>query len=74
MGVLPSFFDLKYVTGLDIVVIVSVSVATPLLGNLILAGFVNKIRFVLTSSRAIAGINKVSGLLLIFVGLVIPFV
>jgi len=74
MGVLPSFFDLKYVTGLDIVVIVSVSVATPLLGNLILAGFVNKIRSVLTSSRVIAGINKVSGLLLIFVGLVIPFV
>ena len=74
MGVLPSFFDLKYVTGLDIVVIVSVSVATPLLGNLILAGFVNKIRSILTSSRVIAGINKVSGLLLIFVGLVIPFV
>ena len=74
MGVLPSFFDLKYVTGLDIVVIVLVSVATPLLGNLILAVFVNKIRSVLTSSRMIAGINKVSGLLLIFVGLVIPFV
>ena len=74
MGVLPSFFDLKDITGLDIVAIVSVSVATPLLGNLILAGFVNKIRSVLTSSRAVARINKVSGLLLISVGLVIPFV
>ena len=74
MGVLPSFFDLKDITGLDIVAIVSVSVATPLLGNLILAGFVNKIRSVLTSSRAVARINKVSGSLLIFVGLMIPFV
>ena len=74
MGVLPSFFDLKGITGLDIVAIVSVSVATPLLGNLILAGFVNKIRSVLTSSRAVARINKVSGSLLIFVGLMIPFV
>jgi len=74
MGVLPSFFDLKDITGLDIVAIVSVSVATPLLGNLILAGFVNKIRSVLTSSRAVARINKISGSLLIFVGLMIPFV
>ena len=74
MGVLPSFFDLKDITGLDSVAIVSVSVATPLLGNLILAGFVNKIRSVLTSSRAVARINKVSGSLLIFVGLMIPFV
>ena len=74
MGVLPSFFDLKDITGLDIVAIVSVSVATPLLGNLILAGFVNKIRSVLISSRAVASINKVSGSLLIFVGLMIPFV
>ena len=74
MGVLPSFFDLKDITGLDILAIVSVSVATPLLGNLILAGFVNKIRSVLTSSRAVARINKVSGSLLIFVGLMIPFV
>ena len=74
MGVLPSFFDLKDITSLDIVVIVLVSVATPLLGNLILACFVNKIRSVLTSSRAVARINKLSGSLLIFVGLMIPFV
>ena len=74
MGVLPSFFDLKDITSLDIVVIVLVSVATPLLGNLILACFVNKIRSVLTSSRAVARINKLSGALLIFVGLMSPFV
>ena len=74
MGVLPSFFDLKDITGLDIVAIVSVSVATPLLGNLILAGFVNKIRSVLTSSMVVARINKLSGSLIIFVGLMIPFV
>jgi threonine/homoserine/homoserine lactone efflux protein len=74
MGVLPSFFDLKDITSLDIVVIISVSVATPLFGNLILAVFVDKIRSALTSSMAVSRINKASGSLLIFVGLMIPFV
>ncbi|CAI8235816.1 Uncharacterised protein [marine metagenome] len=74
MGVLPSFFDLDDITFLDILVIVMVSVITPLFGNLTLAIFVNKIRSVLNSSKAVVRINKVSGLSLILVGLAIPFV
>ena len=74
IGVLPSFFDLDDITFLDILAIVVVSVVTPLFGNITLAIFVNKTRSVLNSPNAVVRINKVSGLLLILVGLVIPFV
>ena len=74
MGVLPGFFDLTKVALLDLIAIVTVSSTTPLLGNLILASFVNKARTLLQSSRAVRRINVTSGMLLIAVGLVIPFV
>ena len=44
MGFLPGFFDLTEVAVLDLIAIVTVSSTTPLLGNLILASFVNKVR------------------------------
>ena len=74
MGVLPGFFDLTKVAPMDIIAIVMVSIATPLLGNLILASFVNKVRAFLQSPRAMWRINTISGILMIVVGLVIPFV
>ena len=74
MGVLPGFFDLTKVAFLDLITIVMVSSITPLLCNLILASFVNKARTFLQSSRAVRRINVTSGMLLIAVGLVIPFV
>ena len=74
MGVLPGFFDLTEVAPLDLIAIVMVSSTTPLLGNLILASFVNKARTSLQSARAVRRINIMSGMLLIAVGLVIPFV
>jgi threonine/homoserine/homoserine lactone efflux protein len=74
MGVLPGFFDLTKVAPMDIIAIVMVSIATPLLGNLILASFGNKARAFLQSPRAVRRINIVSGMLLIVVGLMIPFV
>jgi len=74
MGVLPGFFDLTEVAFLDLIAIVMVSSTTPLLGNLILASFVNKARTFLQSARAVRRINIMSGMLLIAVGLVIPFV
>ena len=74
MGVLPGFFDLTKVAFLDLIAIVMVSSITPLLGNLILASFVNKVRTFLQSARAVRRINVTSGMLLIAVGLVIPFV
>jgi threonine/homoserine/homoserine lactone efflux protein len=45
-----------------------------LLGNLILASFVNKARALLQSPRAMLLINRISGGLLIAMGLVISFV
>jgi len=73
MGVLPGFFDLSRVTGWDIAAIIAVSGAVPLLGNLGLALFLDRARRLLSSPRALARLNHVSGGLLILVGLVIPF-
>ena len=73
MGVLPGFFDLSRVTGADIAAIIGVSATVPMLGNLGLALFLHRARQLLRSPRALARLNRVSGGLLILVGLVIPF-
>jgi threonine/homoserine/homoserine lactone efflux protein len=72
MGVLPGFFDLTRVTGPDIAAIVAISFTVPLIGNLMLAGFVHRVRSLLTSPSALRRINVTSGVLLILVGIVIP--
>ena len=74
MGVLPGFFDLIKVTFLDAVVIATVSISVPFLGNLLLASFVNRARVFLQSPRVVRRINTVSGVMLIAVGTAIPFV
>jgi threonine/homoserine/homoserine lactone efflux protein len=74
MGVLPGFFDLREVTPLDIGAIIGISVAIPLVGNLILAAFVGRVRGAITSPETLRRINLVSGGLLILVGVVIPFI
>ena len=71
MGVLPGFFDLSGVTGADIAAIVAVSMVVPLLGNLVLAGFIDRARRLLQSPAALRRVNIVSGWLLIAVGGVI---
>lgn len=73
MGVLPGFFDLTQLTAADIVVICSLSFIVPLVGNLILAGFVDRARRLLTSPDALKRLNIISGTLLIAVGIIIPF-
>ena len=72
MGVLPGFFDLTMLTIPDIVVICALSFAVPLIGNLMLAGFVDRTRRLLTSPEALKRLNLISGGLLIAVGIVIP--
>lgn len=62
------------VTLIDVTAIVMVSIVTPLLGNLILASFVNKARAFLQAPHAVLLINRISGGLLIAMGLVISFV
>ncbi|MEI4235005.1 LysE family translocator [Roseovarius sp. D22-M7] len=73
MGVLPGFFDLSRITPLDIAAVVGISFAVPLVCNLSLALFVDRIRGLVTSARALRRTNIASGALLIAVGLVIPF-
>jgi threonine/homoserine/homoserine lactone efflux protein len=50
-----------------------VSILTPLLGNLTIAGFVNRARELLQTPAAVRRINRISGGLLIAVGIIIPF-
>lgn len=71
MGILPGFFDLSAVTPLDMVAICTLSFIVPLVGNLILAASVDRVRGVLKSPKAVRRMNIVAGVLLIGVGVVI---
>lgn len=71
MGVLPGFFDLTAVNGLDIAMIVLISGAVPMAGNLAMALSVDKARRWLSSSRAVARLNITSGVLLLGVAVAI---
>ena len=71
MGVLPGFFDLTQLTWPDIMAILLVSAAIPMLGNLGMAALIDKARALLKSGSAIARTNRIAGALLIGVGAVI---
>ncbi|QPM91314.1 LysE family translocator [Pseudooceanicola algae] len=73
MGLMPGFFDITHVTGADMAAIVAVSMAVPLIGNLIFASFVDRARRLLTSGKALRRTNIIAGCLMICVGLLIPF-
>ncbi|MFV2002612.1 MAG: LysE family translocator [Paracoccaceae bacterium] len=73
MGVLPGFFDLTGLSTRDIAAIVAVSMAVPLIGNIILALFLDRARRLLSSPKALRRTSIVSGAMLILVGLIIPF-
>jgi len=72
MGVLPGFFDVGTLTGVDMAAIVAISMAVPFLGNLTLALFIDRARRLLASPRMLRRINIGAGILLIGVGLVLP--
>ncbi|PWK59776.1 LysE family translocator [Roseicyclus mahoneyensis] len=74
MGFLPGFFDLTRVTAPDIAAILAISAVVPLIGNLGLALFLDRARRLLQSPQAIRRLNIGSGVLLIGVGVAIPFV
>ena len=71
MSVLPGFFDLSKINGLDIAVILAVSALLPMLGNLCLALFLDRARQLLSKPESIRKLNLYSGVLLISVGVVI---
>jgi threonine/homoserine/homoserine lactone efflux protein len=73
MGALPGFFALERLALPDIVAIIAISAAIPMLGNLGLALFLDRARQLLSSPQSVRRMNVGSGLLLICVGLVIPF-
>ncbi|NIZ12133.1 LysE family translocator [Phaeobacter sp. HF9A] len=73
MGILPGFFDLSVVTWRDVLAILLVSMAVPLMGNVILAGLVSRLRAVLSAPSALRRMNIGAGCLLIAVGCIIPF-
>jgi len=73
MGVLPGFFDLTKVGWIDIGIIVLASIAVPLIGNVFFALSIDRARRLLTSPKALRRTNITAGVLLICVGLVIPF-
>lgn len=74
MGVLPGFFDLRVITWIDVGAILLVSVTIPLVGNLAIAGFVGKMRGLMTNPDTLKRINIIAGVLLMVVGLAIPFI
>lgn len=71
MGVLPGFFDLTQVTPADIFAICTLSFVIPLVGNLLLSGFIGRMRGALKSPDVLRRINLVAGCLLVAVGAVI---
>jgi threonine/homoserine/homoserine lactone efflux protein len=71
MGVLPGFFDLRIITWIDVAIIIAVSVAVPLVGNLATAAFIGQMRGLIGSPESLRRINVGSGILLILVGIVI---
>jgi threonine/homoserine/homoserine lactone efflux protein len=73
MGALPGFFTLERLTAPDIVAIIAISALIPVLGNIGLALFLDRARQLLSSPESVRKLNIGSGVLLIGVGLVIPF-
>ncbi|MEM8578346.1 MAG: LysE family translocator [Pseudomonadota bacterium] len=72
MGMLPGFFDLTALTWVDVAMIAGLSALVPLVGNLGMAVFIDRARRLISSPRALAQMNRIAGVLLIGVGLVIP--
>ena len=71
MTLLPNFFDINKINYVDIFLICCLSALVPMVGNLILAGTLGKIKKYLLSSSAILKMNIFSGIALIIVGLCI---
>lgn len=71
-GMLPGFFDVASLTGADVALVLAVSVAIPLAGNLLLAALVGRARAFLSSPRAVRRTNLAAGSLLVLVGCLIP--
>ncbi|WP_417250335.1 LysE family translocator [Celeribacter sp.] len=73
MGLLPGFFDLGALTRPDIVAICLISAIVPLIGNLVLAASVGRVRALISTPKGLKRLNMTAGFLLVIVAFVIPF-
>ena len=71
MTLLPNFFDFNKINYVDIFLICCLSALVPMIGNLMLAGALGKMRSYFSSSSVIEKMNIFSGVALIIVGLCI---
>lgn len=71
VGVLPGFFDVARIKASDVAVIVAISAAIPFLLNLAMGGAVAAARQRLATPAGLRRMNRISGALLIAVGLAI---
>ncbi len=73
MGVLPGFFNLTTLRWPDMVASALLSALVPLAGNLALALSIDRAKRLLSSPAALRRTNITAGILLVIVGLIIPF-
>lgn len=71
MGMLPGFFDLSRITATDVLMICLVSMLVPLCCNLMMGWGLSHLRRRIGSQAGFGRINRVAGVLLIVVGVVI---
>ena len=68
---LPSFFNFLNINFLDLLVISIITFSVPFIGNLFLILFLIKVKKFISSDKAMMRLNFVSGILLIFVSILI---
>ena len=73
LTLLPGFFDLSKINLFDLAIISVTSFSVPMIGNLFLIFSLERVRFFLSSAKAISTTNLLSGISLIIVGIVIAF-
>ena len=71
LTLLPGFFDFSKINMFDLTIISITSFSVPIIGNLLLIFFLDRVRFFLSSAKAISTTNLLSGISLIIVGIVI---
>ncbi len=71
IGILPTLFDLRTLTTVDIVVILAMSATVPFLGNVVWALIAQRARQFLSSSDSVRRVNQASGGALAGAGVVI---
>tara|TARA_B100001540_G_C15444283_1_gene478126 strand:- start:19 stop:639 length:621 start_codon:yes stop_codon:yes gene_type:complete len=71
LTLLPGFFDFSKINMFDLTIISVTSFSVPMIGNLLLIFFLDRVRFFLSSAKAISTTNFLSGISLIVVGIVI---